>query len=169
MRGTFSIVVPDKSLNGSLLTYYRDITRRKCLINCMKHVKCQSTNFIAQGGNDLGWCELNSRNISANVSLLVERKGCVYSETPTNQKLVRYRPLYYPIGLSFVGWKWRIFEKWRKFHPKNNFARQIFAQQYNHTLSKWLKSLVGSLVLHFKTLDFIGRNFSSGESDEFFV
>ena len=34
----------------------------------------------------------------------------------------------------------------------NNFDRQSFAQQYNHNLSIWLKSIVGSLVLHFKTL-----------------
>ena len=33
-----------------------------------------------------------------------------------------------------------------------NFARQSFTQQHNHTLSKWLKSLVGSLLLHCKTL-----------------
>ena len=49
------------------------------------------------------------------------------------------------------------FEKWRKFRPRNNlpaenFSRQSFFQQYNHTLSKWLKSLVASLALHFKTL-----------------
>ena len=40
----------------------------------------------------------------------------------------------------------------RIISPDENFARQSFAHQCNHNLSKWLKSLVGSLVLHFKTL-----------------
>ena len=92
VRGTFSIVVPHKSLNGSLLTYYRYISRRECLINCMKHVKCHSTNFISRKlEDDFGLCELNSRNISGNISSLVERKNCLYAETPTNQTLVRYQ------------------------------------------------------------------------------
>ena len=40
----------------------------------------------------------------------------------------------------------------RIISPDKNFARQRFAQQYNHNLSKRLKSLVGSLELNFKTL-----------------
>ena len=44
------------------------------------------------------------------------------------------------------------FEKRRKFRPTNSFARQSFAHQDNKKLSKWLVSLVGSLVLHLKTL-----------------
>ena len=36
--------------------------------------------------------------------------------------------------------------------PYENFARQNFAQRDNHNLSKWLFTLIGSLVFQFKTL-----------------
>ena len=87
--GTFSVVYPHKSLSGSLLAYYRYISRMDCLSNCIFHIKCQSTNFIQdEKVEDFGWCELNSKNISADPSLLVERRGCLYAETPENEKRV---------------------------------------------------------------------------------
>ena len=67
------------------------------------------------------------------------------------------------------------FEKWRKFARRiillgENFARQTFAQQYNHNFSKWLRSLVGSLILHFKTLlILLGKTFRRAKVTNFSV
>ena len=41
-----------------------------------------------------------------------------------------------------------------------NFAQQSFAQQNNHNLSKWLVSLLNTLVLQLKTLYFYWEKFS---------
>ena len=90
LRGTFSVVVPNKGLPGSVLTYYKNIPRKKCLIYCLLHIKCQSTNFITENRKPNGLCELNRNNISGNLSMLVERNGSLYSETPTNQTKVGY-------------------------------------------------------------------------------
>ena len=87
--GTFSVVYPHKSLAGSLIEYYKYISRADCLGNCMFHINCQSTNFIQdEKVEDFGWCELNRGNISGDPSLLVERKGCLYAETPEIEKRV---------------------------------------------------------------------------------
>ena len=91
LRGTFSVVIPNKSLAGSIITYYTGIPRKKCLIYCILHIKCQSTNFIAEDRQANGLCELNRKNSSGNLSMLVERNGSLYSETPTNQTKVIYK------------------------------------------------------------------------------
>ena len=62
---------------------------------------------------------------------------------------------HYLIGRNFVGRKWRIFLKVTKISSDENFTGRSFAQLYNHNLSKWHKSLVGSVALHFKTLLFL--------------
>ena len=89
IHATFSVVFPDKSLAGALIEYYKHIPRTDCLANCILHINCQSTNFILEDGvSDAGYCELNRKNISGNICLLVERKGCLYAETPTNESQV---------------------------------------------------------------------------------
>ena len=56
----------------------------------------------------------------------------------------------------------------RIISPDENFTRQSFAHQYNHKMSKWLKSLVGSFVLHFKTLLFLlGETFCRAKVTNF--
>ena len=61
------------------------------------------------------------------------------------------------IGRNIVEQKWQIFESnenltWRIVSPVENLARKSFTQQDNQNLSEWLVSLVGSLVIHLKTL-----------------
>ena len=52
--------------------------------------------------------------------------------------------------------------------PDENFARQSFAQQDNQSLSKWLVSLVDSLVLHLKTvLLLLGETFRRAKVTNF--
>ena len=88
ISGTFSVVFPDKYLADSLLTYYKNVTVRECTINCLMHISCHSTNFIAKNQDQNGRCELNNRNISGESSLLEEKRGSFYSETPTKQSKV---------------------------------------------------------------------------------
>ena len=60
------------------------------------------------------------------------------------------------------------FFKVMKISADKNFARQSFAQQDNQNLSKGLVSLVGSLVLHLKTLLlFLGETFRRAKVTNF--
>ena len=93
----------------------------------------------------------NSEHEPKSTRLLLRNVSPVYrTDGPCKHRSIPSLPTL--SGENVSGESDEFFEKWQKFRPTNNFARQSFANQCNHNLSKWLKSLVGSLVLHFKTL-----------------